>query len=450
MVYFSFSALTQTLMQSHFESLDGAADLTLACCYLGIAALLGFDLWSRRQSGVSVFGIAIASLFLISGLGRTLRAATLLEFDVPIFWQTVLDLGAVVPAIAFLSFRHRYRVLTESVPREVSISLAQPQLQTDLQQALEQRDQELQQQSQHLNATLTELKRTQKNLMQMEKMAMLGQLMSGIAHEINNPIGFTCGNLVYLEEYIHGLLQVMQAYQTSYPDPAVTVRTTCEAVDLDFILEDLPRLVNSMKLGTERVKEIVETLRGFYRLDEAEMQAVDLQQGIDSTLLLLNNRYKGKIEIDRQFNDIPPVECYITQLNQVFMNLIANAIDALLEVPASDEPHHQRQIAIATRQESPNQVSIQISDNGPGMSADVQECLFEPFFTTKPMGIGTGLGLSICYQIITETHHGQILCCSAPGEGTTFMVKLPIHQAEAAGMNIHENGKQPAVSPVKV
>ena len=446
MTYLLFPVLIHPLLVSRIEFLDGAAALTLACCYWGISVGLLVELWTRRRAESKALAVTAAALFLLAGLGRAFQTATLLELEQPFLWQAVLDFGTILPAIAMLSLRDRYHLLFAPTPEDNPSYPIPQQRYSELKQAIDQRDQELNQQSQHLNAALAELKRTQNQLLQMEKMAMLGQMMSGIAHEIKNPIGFTFGNLTYLEEYVQGLLQVMHAYQATYPEQAPPVRAVCEDVDLDFILEDLPRILDSMKLGVGRVREIVETLRGFYRVDEAEMSAADLHQGVESTLLLLNNRYKGRIEIERTFGDIPFVECYINQINQVFMNLIGNAIDALLEVPSTEREQHHRQIAIATQQEGPNQVSIQISDNGPGITTEVQERLFEPFFTTKPMGVGTGLGLSICHQIVTETHHGQILCCSAPGEGTTFRVKLPIRQSQVSGINAAKNGQKPSLA----
>ena len=294
----------------------------------------------------------------------------------------------------------------------------------ELEQKLDQQAVELKAKNQQLHQASLELQHMQNHLIQAEKLSMLGQMVAGISHEINNPINFICGNLPHAQEHIQDLLKVLQAYQAACPIDAA-VQTVLDDVDLDFVLADLPRVVNSMKLGTDRIRELVLTLRNFYRLDESAMKAANLHEGLENTLLLLHNRYNQKIEIVQQFGDIPPVECYINQLNQVFMNLIGNAIDALLEETAN---HRPKQIIIATQQLGTERVTIRISDNGCGMPIEVQQHLFEPFFTTKPMGIGTGLGLSISHQIVTKTHQGRIYCCSSPGQGTTFVVELPICQ----------------------
>ncbi|MBW4519656.1 MAG: hypothetical protein KME16_08140 [Scytolyngbya sp. HA4215-MV1] len=290
-----------------------------------------------------------------------------------------------------------------------------------LKQEVRHSSQGLEDQQQHYSHLTTQLEHLQSHLTHMEKMSMLGQMVAGIAHEINNPITFIYGNLPYIEEHVQDLLKVLQAYQGNSRESIVA---TLESVDIAFIQEDLPRIVDSMKLGADRVRELVLTLRNFYRLDEPEMKAADLHEGIEDTLLLLRHRYKSEIEIVKELDNIPPVECHINQINQVMMNLLSNAIDALLESDISQP----KQIIIETRLLSSNHLCISISDNGPGVALGIQSRLFEPFFTTKPIGLGTGLGLSICHQIITETHGGKIYCCSSPGEGTTFRVELPIRQ----------------------
>lgn len=312
-----------------------------------------------------------------------------------------------------------------------------------LEQKVKQRNQEIETQGQHLSKTLIEMTQMRSHLLQMEKMSTLGQMLSGIAHEINNPINFIYGNLPYIEEYLEDLVRVLAAYQSSHEGTGATMQPVLEDVELDFVLEDLPRIVSSVKLGAERIRELVLTLRNFYRLNEAEMKFTDLHEGIENTLILLNHRYKQKIEIVRQFGNIPPIECHINQLNQVFMNLLGNAIDALeepsrlilVESTGSSTNHSDSlvttakpQIRIKTEQLGENWVTVSITDNGPGVPLEIQNRLFDAFFTTKPMGVGTGLGLSISYQIISEIHQGRIYCCSAPGEGTTFKVELPIQQ----------------------
>lgn len=307
-----------------------------------------------------------------------------------------------------------------------------------LQQKVNQQTQELERCSQHLKNVLNDSHRMQRHLVQMEKMAMLGQMVSGISHEINNPINFLYGNLPYVEAHVEDLLRVLQAYQSSNPHITQAVQAVLEEVELDFVLEDLPRIVSSIKLGTDRIRELVLTLRNFYRLDEPEMKPADLHEGINNTLLLLQHRYKQEVEIVREFGDIPLIECHINQLNQVFMNLLSNAIDALLEqspdrLVNSTNDKATKQIVIKTEKLGSDRLAVSITDNGPGIPLEVQDRLFEPFFTTKPMGIGTGLGLSISYQIVTENHQGRIFCCSAPSGGTTFMVELPLWQKREDG-----------------
>ncbi|MCT7977162.1 sensor histidine kinase [Laspinema olomoucense] len=310
----------------------------------------------------------------------------------------------------------------------------------ELEQKVAQLTQQLTDQDKQLQDSLQELHRLQQHLLQMEKMSMLGQMVSGISHEINNPINFIYGNLPYVEEHVEDLFKVLEAYQEGYPDNAEAVEEILEEVELDYVLEDLPRIMGSLKVGAERIRDLVLTLRNFYRLDEPDMKVADIQEGLESTLVLLNNRYKQNIEVVCEFGKLPKIECYINQLNQVFMNLINNAIDALEEPDNSataggeklERQPGKRKIIITTEALENNQVAITISDNGPGMSPDVENRVFEPFFTTKAMGVGTGLGLSISKKIIEENHHGKIVCTSQPTQGSTFRIELPVSQPKEA------------------
>ncbi|MBD2460044.1 GAF domain-containing protein [Oscillatoria sp. FACHB-1407] len=302
-------------------------------------------------------------------------------------------------------------------------------------------------QAQQLTEALQNLQQTQTQLIQTEKMSSLGQMVAGIAHEINNPVNFISGNLVHANSYIKDLLELVQLYQEHYPEPHPDVQNQIELIDIDFIAEDLPRLLASMKIGADRIRQIVLSLRNFSRLDEAEMKPVDIHEGIDSTLLILHNRLKSfsvgsGVQIVKQYGDLPQVECYPGQLNQVFMNILVNAIDALEVQP---EP---RIITITTEFE-PSQTTllsededaaselttreglaiIRIRDNGPGMNSTTQEKLFDPFFTTKPVGKGTGLGMSISYQIVVQKHHGTLTCDSRLGQGTEFVITIPSQQS---------------------
>ena len=312
----------------------------------------------------------------------------------------------------------------------LTIANSQLEIQSqNLEQKVQERTKELNQKNQDLAQTLQELRRTQSQLIQTEKMSSLGQLVAGVAHEINNPVNFIYGNLVYAQEYTDNLLEVIDVYQQHYPDPVEPVQKIIESVELEFLIEDLPKLLTSMKVGANRIREIVESLRNFSRLDEAEVKQVDVHEGIDSTLMILYNRLKGKsdtreIQVIKNYGILPKIECYAGQLNQVFMNIISNAIDAL-ESSAS-KLEKTPEITITTALKSDRKISISIKDNGCGMSEAVQKQIFDPFYTTKPVGKGTGLGLAISYQVVVERHGGELNCLSIPGKGTEFIIEVPL------------------------
>ncbi|WP_086687365.1 PAS domain S-box protein [Nostoc sp. T09] len=305
--------------------------------------------------------------------------------------------------------------------------------------ALQESEAQLRQKATDLETTLLELKRTQTQLVQNEKMSSLGQLVAGVAHEINNPVNFIYANLNPANQYIHDLLELLQLYQQHYPSPASEIQVKSEEIDLEFLVEDLPKLLCSMEVGADRIKKIVLSLRNFSRMDEAEMKSVNIHEGIDSTLMILQNRLKAKqdhpaIEVVKNYGNLPLVECYAGQLNQVFMNIISNAIDAL------EEPHQlcrfqeigqkTSEIQIYTQMVGSDHVQIRFVDNGPGIPEAVQKRLCDPFFTTKPVGKGTGLGMSISYQIVTEKHGGSLQCHSIPGQGAEFVIQIPIRQSQ--------------------
>lgn len=281
--------------------------------------------------------------------------------------------------------------------------------------------------AQELEKALLDLRRTQAQLIETEKLSSIGQMVAGVAHEINNPVSFIYGNLCYASDYVQDLLALLNLYQEYYGKHHPPVQAKIKAIDLDFLLKDLPKVLQSMQVGADRVRQIVLSLRNFSRSDRLLMEAVNLHEGIDGTLLILQNRLKARyhrptIEVVKDYGDLPSVECYAGQINQVFMNLLSNAIDALEEVP-----NHLGRITIQTRvNPDHSRIIIRISDNGPGITPDVQSQLFDPFFTTKPIGKGTGLGLSISHQIVVEKHGGSLRCESEPGQGTEFWLELPL------------------------
>ncbi|MGD1699329.1 PAS domain-containing sensor histidine kinase [Dapis sp. BLCC M229] len=298
--------------------------------------------------------------------------------------------------------------------------------------ALQQSEKRERERALQLETALKELQNTQAQLVQAEKMSSLGQMVAGIAHEINNPISFIYGNILHTNNYIRDLLHLLQLYQKNYPDSVPEIQDFAEECEVDFLIEDLPKIVDSMNIGANRIKELVLSLRNFSRLDESEMKKVDIHSGIDSTLLILQHRLKTTAKqtettVVKEYGNLPNVECYASQLNQVFMNIIANAIDVLEEqeipgiITIKTEMHQ-----MSERQVNQDCVKISISDNGRGIPDSVQKRIFDPFFTTKAVGKGTGLGLSISHQIVVEKHQGKLKCRSNPNGGTLFEILIPI------------------------
>ncbi|MBW4492007.1 MAG: type IV pili methyl-accepting chemotaxis transducer N-terminal domain-containing protein [Oscillatoria princeps RMCB-10] len=316
-----------------------------------------------------------------------------------------------------------------------------------------------------LQQALRDLQEAQSLLVQSEKMSSLGQLLAGVAHEINNPVTFIYGNLSHAINYVSDLSELLQLYRQRYPDPGSEIEELIESLELDFLIEDLPKVMSSMKMGADRIRQIVLSLRNFSRMNDAEISRMDIHEGIENTLLILHNRLKPQagrpgIQAVKEFGNLPLVECCAGSVNQVFMNILANAIDALEEgmaAPARSSgkdnlcpmPHAPRPtptIRIRTEVLRPDGVAVRIADNGPGMEPEVLAQLFDPFFTTKPAGKGTGLGLSISYQIVVEKHGGTLKCLSEPGQGTEFWVELPVRHcpSPASGTESQSDRLQPA------
>ncbi|MBE9093425.1 ATPase [Tychonema sp. LEGE 07203] len=302
--------------------------------------------------------------------------------------------------------------------------------------ALQQSEAELRIKARELERALQKLQESQAQLVHTEKLSALGELTAGIAHEINNPINFIDANISYAHNYVKDLLGLVNLYGKYYPNPAEEIQEEIETIELDFLSEDLPKLLASMKVGTDRICAIVASMRNFSRLDTDGMKFASIHEGIDSTLLILQHRLKanGKspgIEVIKQYGDLPLVECYAGQLNQVFMNIISNAIDVLRDSSNLSVASVQKNfltIQISTEVAEGDRAIVRISDNGPGMTEEVKAKIFNHFFTTKPAGKGTGLGLSISCEIVREKHCGCLECFSGLGEGTEFIISLPIRQ----------------------
>ena len=438
------------LWQTQLVWLHVASDSIIALAYFSIPITLVYFI-SKRQDlpfdwifalfGAFIVACGITHIFELwtlwhptYWLSGTMKAITaLISFATAILLVDLMPQALALPSPAQLESANR--LLEAEIAERQLAQLAIQKAKEELEIRVEERTAELQSQTQQLEQALSELKQAQSNLIHSEKMSSLGQLVAGIAHEINNPINFIYGNITHTSQYANSLLEVVNLYQEQYPNPVPIVQEKINYVDLYFIISDMPKILNSMKNGAERIFGIVKSLRIFSRHDEAEMKVADIHEGIDSTLMILQSRLNAKpglqsIQVIKEYGNLPKIECYPGQLNQVFMNIIANAIDALEDDSHSESiaanEANPRILKISTKLLDCEVVEIRISNNGPEITESAMKQLFNPFFTTKPVGKGTGLGLSIGYQIITVRHQGELQCISEPGKGAEFIIKIPI------------------------
>lgn len=419
------------LLQSFF--VDGAF-IPHGHCYLWKTGLVLLHILSDSLIALAYFSIPIALVYFVRKREDLPFKSILLLFgafiiscgtthlmEIWTLWHPTYWLSGLIKAItAFISI-YTAIVLLPIIPQ--ALALPSPaQLETANSQ---------------LKLTLQELANMQAQLIHTEKMSSLGQLVAGIVHEINNPINFIYGNITAANEYAENLLDLVSLYQENYPNPQSEIQIRVENIDLDFIREDLPKILSSMQMGADRIRKLILSLRNFSRLDEADVKEVDIHEGINSTLIILQNRLKGKadqsdIEVIKEYGQLPKVECYPGQINQVFLNILNNAIDRL------KGSTNQPEILIHTEVlDSSNQVLIRIADNGYVMTEDVQEKILNSFFTNTSLGTGKNLGMSISYQIVAQ-HGGQLKCISGSPDGTEILIEIPIRMKSAESLKIRQ------------
>jgi len=403
----------------------------IALAYFSIPALLIYFVNQRKDVPFNWIFALFGAFIVACGVGHLM--------DIWTIWHPTYWISGVVKALTAIISVFTALELIPLIPQ--ALALPSPA--------------ELEAANRELEQTLRELGQTQSHLIQAEKLSSLGQLVSGIAHEINNPVNFIYGNIDHVSSYTQELFNLLSLYQQTYPQPVPVLTEAIAQSDLEFIESDLPKTLSSIKIGADRIRQIVLSLRNFSRVDEAEMKPVNIHDGIDSTLMILQHRLKPRsnrpgIQVLREYGTLPQVECYAGQLNQVFMNLLSNAIDALEEVSETNKEHGsctedkappctkpctkpfiKIQTQVIQTDRGTGQAEITITDNGAGIPEAVQSRIFETFYTTKPLGKGTGLGLAISHQIITEKHHGTLTCQSTPGQGTTFTIQIPLQQQAA-------------------
>jgi signal transduction histidine kinase len=407
----------------------------------------GFEVWVAKSGKVALQRVqyALPHLILLDVMMpemdgfetcRQLKANPATK-EIPVIFMTALSdtankvAGFEVGAVDYITKPFQQAEVLSRVKLHLKLY--------DLSQKLEQKNIQLEQKVAEISLANNQLQKMQLKLIQSEKLSSLGQMVAGITHEINNPVNFIYGNLLHANEYTQELLHILHLYQQEHPQPSPELQAHLEAADLDFLKDDLFKLFESMNMGAKRIYEIIKSMRTFSHIDDLNMKPVNLHEGIDSTLTILNYRLKAKpdspgIKVVTNYSQLPLVECYAGRINQVLMNILVNAIDALEEYNQQrswEEIQAQpSRIEISTRIVGDDWVAIHIADNGPGISEAVQEKLFTTFFTTKPIGKGTGLGLSISHQIIVEQHGGRLYCHSLLGTGTEFIIKLPIKSSE--------------------
>lgn len=424
------------LWKSNLVGLHAGSDAIIGIAYYSIPLLLLYIVRKRGDLPFNWIFFLFGAFILFCGTGHLLDIVTLWY---PVYWVsgivkaltaavsvlTAVELFILIPAILKIPSNAQLETTNQALLNEVA---ERKKVETELVETNNQ-----------LKETLEQLKSTKVHLVQSEKMSSLGQMVAGIAHEINNPVNFIYGNLTHAKAYVLDMLNLLQSYQEQYYPATPAIEEIAEDIEIDFVREDLPKLLQSMTIGAERIRDIVLALRNFSRLDDLKIQVYNIHHGINSTLTILQNRLKAKpdspsIEIIKQYGKLAEIECYPGQLHQVLTNILSNAIDALEEYNQTRSREeikaHPSTITITTAVCEGDQITISIRDNGPGIPDTVRQQIFDPFFSTKPVNKGTGLGLSISYQIVVENHGGELRCENMPQGGTEFIIKLPITQKE--------------------
>lgn len=421
------------------------SDAAIAFSYAWIPMGLIYFIHKRKDVPFNYIFILFGGFIISCGLTHVMNIWTLWHPD---YWLSgsikslcavisLITAGAMIPLLPKLL----------AIPSPALLASTNIALQHEIEErkeaeaALRTSESQLKIQALELAQTIQQLRQTQSQLIHSEKMSSLGQLVAGIAHEINNPVTFIAANIVHLKEYSHSLIELINIYQKELKQPSENLENIIEEIELDYVIEDMPQILASMTSGANRIQGIVKSLRTFSRLDESDFKKVDIHAGIESSLLILNSRLQDKpnsppINVIKHYGELPLVYCHPGELNQVFINLLTNAIDAIDESLASiqnlnnsqvpDLPAKTGEIRIHTEVKDNSWVAIEISDNGQGIPKQILPKLFDPFFTTKPVGKGTGLGLSVSYQIIVDKHQGRMDVVSEPGQGAKFIIEIPL------------------------